>query len=69
MTFKDYVLSRRDGDNPRGDFIRDVRRDESFPDCTDQQKIREYLKQKQANEAAIRELEKLYKEYRREPKE
>lgn len=31
MTFKDFVCSHPDCDDPRGDFIADVRTDDTFP--------------------------------------
>jgi hypothetical protein len=32
MTFKDYINKRRITDTPAGDFVKDARRDRSFPD-------------------------------------
>lgn len=65
MTFKQFVSTRRGADNPRGDFIKDVKRDKDFPDCVERQRIRGYLASRLACDAAMKEFENLYKQYER----
>jgi hypothetical protein len=65
MDFKEYLLSRDDGDDPRGDLIRDVRRDPMFPkECNRLGAYVEYLHSKRACREAVEELRRAWKAYK-----
>ena len=53
QTFRDFVISRRDRKNPRGDFIRDVRADANFPNVENWQDLHGYLMDNGACERAM----------------
>ncbi len=44
MTFKEWVIQKYDGqDSPRGDLAYDLKRDKTFPNDGDKEKILSYL--------------------------
>jgi hypothetical protein len=64
MNFSAFIRSRRAGDNPRGDFIRDCRRDPHFPpDIETLSDLRSYLMQASACDEAWAEARALWVEY------
>lgn len=65
MTFKQFISTRRGTDNPRGDFIKDVKRDAGFLDCKAYEPNHDYLISQHACDEAMAEFEKLYRQYER----
>jgi hypothetical protein len=64
MTFSDFIRSRRAGDNPRGDFIRDCRDDPNFPaGISTLSELRTYLMRANACSEAWAEARVLWREY------
>ena len=43
MTFREYIVKRRAGRNPAGDFVRDAKADSSLPNCQTWQELESYL--------------------------
>lgn len=60
--FRDFVVTRKVRDNPRGDFILDVRRDGEFPDVRSLAELLSYLHRKDGS-AATSAAREMWKEY------
>lgn len=66
MTFGQFILTRKAGKNPRGDFIRDAQQDAYFPyDAEDYMDVRNYLENQGACAEAIRACAAIHGEYLR----
>lgn len=65
MEFKAWLLSRKAQDNPRGDFLRDVRRDRTFPIGRTWDEVHGYMWQRGACLEAREEAERLWKQFRK----
>ena len=68
-TIEAYILSRRAGDSPRGDFLRDCQEDirtGRFPDgMTEEHQLQSYLARCGACDEARRQAHRVWVEYRR----
>jgi uncharacterized protein YozE (UPF0346 family) len=62
MTFKQYILNLHETDDPRGDFVGDVKHDKNFPDFKAYDLNRSYLESKGACDAAMDAFAPLYDE-------
>lgn len=66
MTFGQFILTRKAGKNPRGDFIRDARRDANFPQgAEDYMDLRNYIEAHGACVEAARACARIHQEYLR----
>jgi hypothetical protein len=68
MTFNQYVLSRRGGPNPRGDFIDDFKADaeiERGRQFTSWERLRGYLWCRNACDGAMAAAKAMWGEYKR----
>jgi hypothetical protein len=68
MSFTDFLLSRRVGDNPRGDFIEDTRmliEGGRFPAFTSIEALEGWLMLNGACDEAIREGCRLWRQYQK----
>lgn len=65
MTFKEYLAKCRVTDNPRGDFIKDARRDDRMPDIKSRGELLKYLSGRGAILEARQEAGRLWLEYER----
>lgn len=63
MSFREYVTTRKVGDNPAGDFITDARADSNFPDAQTWPDLKEYLARKGASSEAVRSGQIVWKSY------
>lgn len=65
MTFKDFIRARKAHDNPRGDLIADLLRDESLPDITSADDLLSHMRRKNACPEALREAALIFRQYLR----
>ena len=66
MTFYKWLISNYlENDDPFGDFVKDVKSDDSFPkEAKDWKTIEEYLESKRASFAAIDTAKEAYEKYK-----
>lgn len=65
MTFPEYIAKRRAGRNPTGDFVRDARADDTFPNCSTWQELERYLERCHACAPAIEAGRTVWRSYLR----
>nr|DAX81387.1 MAG TPA: YozE [Caudoviricetes sp.] len=53
MTFKKWINKFIEVDLPIGDLSRDIKRDETFPDTNDKEKIISYLESKRVSDIVL----------------
>lgn len=64
MSFKAYVMMRRRGPNPQGDFIEHAQRAADLPDAATWEELRAYLLVRDACPGAIDSARSVWKCYR-----
>ena len=63
MSFKAYVLNRRRGPNPQGDFVEHARSDHAMPDARSWEELRRYLLACGACPGAVRSAAIIWRGY------
>ncbi|SRR6266566_5132965 len=63
MSFRAYVQKRRITDTPAGDFVDDARYDKTLPDAATWEKLKSYLRCRNACPGAIKAAKQVWRGY------